>query len=67
MEDIPEEEYECLAIKSLVILHDLLKEKKFTNEGTIEERMRKYEDKSDPLEKFLKESQLGKIFKEFNP
>lgn len=53
--DIPEEEYECLAVKSLIVLKDLLTEKKFTNEGTIEDRQKKYEDKSDPLEKFMRE------------
>jgi P4 family phage/plasmid primase-like protien len=55
LDDIPEEEYECLAVKSLIVLNDLLKNKKFTNEGTIEDRMKKYEEKSDPLEKFMKE------------
>jgi len=55
LEDIPKEEYESLAVKSLGILHDLLKEKEFTKEGSIEDRMKKYEDHSDPLEKFLKE------------
>lgn len=53
--DIPAEEYECLAVRCLGILKDLLDEKQFTNEGSIEERMKKYEDKSDPIEKFLKE------------
>lgn len=52
---IPEEEYEALALKSSIILHDLLKAKKFTNEGSIEERMRKYEEKSNPFDKFLSE------------
>jgi len=56
--EIPLEEYESLTVKSLGILHDLLQEKQFTNEGTIEERQKKYEDKSDPLEKFMKEFTL---------
>jgi P4 family phage/plasmid primase-like protien len=55
LNDIPEEEYSCLALKCCSILHDLLKARKFTNEGTIEERTKKYEDKSNFLEKFLKE------------
>ena len=55
LEEIPDEEYECLAVKSLEILNDLLKEKKFHNEGDIESRMKKYEDHSDPLSKFMKE------------
>lgn len=53
--DIPEEEYPCLALKCCSILHDLLIARKFTNEGTIEERTKKYEDKSNFLEKFIKE------------
>jgi len=55
LKDIPEEEYQILAVKCLGILHDLLKNKEFTKEGSIEDRMKKYEDHSDPLEKFLKE------------
>ncbi len=53
--DIPKEEYESLALRSLIILKDLLEKRKFHNEGTIEEREKKYEEKSDPLEKFMKE------------
>ena len=53
--DIPNEEYECLTIKCLMILKDLLEKKEFHNEGSIEERTKKYEDHSDPLEKFIKE------------
>ena len=54
--EIPEEEYSCLALKCCSILHDLLKVRKFTNEGTIEQRAEKYESKSNFLEKFIKES-----------
>jgi len=53
--DIPNEEYECLTIKCLMILKDLLEKKEFHNEGSIEERTKKYEDHSDPLEKFIKD------------
>lgn len=53
--EIPDEEYESLALKSTIILHDLLKQRKFTNEGTLEERMKRYEDKSNPFDKFIKE------------
>ena len=53
--DIPEEEYECLAVKCTMILNDILTKREFTNEGTIEERMAKYEEKSNPLSKFIKE------------
>ena len=55
LEDIPLEEYNSLALKCLIILKDLLIKREFNKEGSIEERMKKYEDKSDPLEKFMKE------------
>ncbi len=58
LDDIPEEEYECLTIKCLNILKDLLDKREFYNEGSIELRTKKYEDHSDPLEKFLKEFTL---------
>jgi len=51
--DIPEEEYECLARKCCFILKDLLDERRFHNEGTIEDRIEKYEAKSDFLQKFV--------------
>lgn len=52
---IPEEEYSCLALKCCGILHDLLQSRAFTNEGDVEERMKKYEERSDPISKFVKE------------
>jgi putative DNA primase/helicase len=55
LDEIPEEEYEILAVKSLIILKNLLDEREFHNEGSIEERMKRYEDKSDPFDKFMKE------------
>lgn len=55
LDDIPDEEYEILTTKSLGILKDLMEKRKFHNEGSIEERAKRYEDHSDPLEKFLKE------------
>ncbi len=55
VDSIPEEEFECLAVKSLLILKDLIEKKKFTNEGDIEKRMEVYETKSNFLEKFIKE------------
>jgi len=55
LDEIPDEEYESLALKSLCILKDLLESRKFTNEGTVEERMERYESKSDFLQKFLNE------------
>ncbi|MEM3122275.1 MAG: phage/plasmid primase, P4 family [Candidatus Pacearchaeota archaeon] len=55
LNEIPEEEYEILTVKSLMILKDLMEKRGFSGEGNIEERTKKYEDHSDPLEKFLKE------------
>jgi len=52
--DIPKEEFESLAVKSLIILKDLLDKREFYNEGSIELRKKRYEDKSDPLEKFIR-------------
>lgn len=55
LEEIPEEEYESLALKSLIILKDLLEKRMFHKEGSIEQRMEKYETKSEFLQKFLNE------------
>ena len=55
LEDIPIEEYQCLALKSIAILNRLLKDRKFHNEGDIEERLKRYEERSNPLIKFLDE------------
>jgi len=55
LESIPELEYNNLALKSIGVLIELLKDRKFTKEGSIEERKKRYEDKSNPLEKFMKE------------
>jgi P4 family phage/plasmid primase-like protien len=55
LDDIPEEEYESLALKCTGLLKDLLKKRKFHNEGSVEQRMEKYESKSDFLQKFLDE------------
>lgn len=67
LNDIPEVEFENLAFKSIRILKELLLSKKFHNEGSIDERMKRYEDHSDPLEKFMKEFVVedanGKIWK----
>lgn len=62
--DIPEEEYKALALKCVFILKDLLTTRKFTNEGSIDERMKKYEDHSNPMEKFWKEN-LEESFENF--
>lgn len=51
--DIPDEEYEILSVKLLGILKDLLDKKQFHNEGDIEQRIKKYEEKSNFLNKFI--------------
>jgi len=55
LDEIPEEEYEALALKCSGILKDLLKKRKFHKEGGIEERMARYEAKSDFLQQFIDE------------
>jgi len=56
LSEIPEEEYENLARKSIIILRELLKNRKFSNEGSLEQRVQAYEDKSNPLQKFIREN-----------
>jgi len=51
--EIPREEYESLALRSVVTLRSLLDKREFTNEGTVEERMERYESRSNFLDKFL--------------
>ena len=50
--EIPEEEYEALCCKSIAILRDLIIARQFHNEGSIEDRKKVYEDKSNPFDKF---------------
>lgn len=54
LEDISEEEYQNLALKSIKFLKQLIKNKSFTNEGNIKMKRQRYEERSDPLSKFLK-------------
>ena len=51
--DIPKEEFNNLATFSIITLNKMLEKREFTNEGTIEQRIDKYEAKSNFLEKFL--------------
>lgn len=55
LKDIPDYEYNNLCLKSVHMIKELLDKREFTNEGTIEERMEKYESRSNFLEQFLKE------------
>jgi len=50
---IPDYEFENLGKKCLTILKQLLRNGKFTNEGSIEERRQKYENLSNPLKDFI--------------
>lgn len=59
--EIPEQEYENLLSKCFCLLTDLLKKGEFSNEGSIEQRKQRYEDKSDPLQKFLTERTIKNI------
>ncbi|MHA2019045.1 MAG: DNA primase family protein [Promethearchaeota archaeon] len=56
LSEIPEEEYENLGLKCITFLIDLLKKRSFKKEGSIEERIKKYEEKSNPFDKFWKEN-----------
>lgn len=58
LSEIPEQEYNNLSNQLVKLLMDVLSKRQFTNEGTIEERQQKYEDHSNPLEKFLKENTI---------
>ena len=55
LQDIPKEEYQSLALKCIILLKDLLEKREFHNEGTIEDRIERYEAKSNFLEQFLQE------------
>ncbi len=65
--NITEEDMEALALKCLNILKELYIRREFTNEGSIEERQKRYEFKSNPMEKFLEQEveqdSCGIIFK----
>jgi len=61
LDDIPQEEYNNLANQLIGVLMDLLKKREFHNEGTIDERIEKYESKSNFLETFLKNMTVNDI------
>lgn len=52
---IPEEEYNNLSKKILVILKQLYKKGSFTNGGDFQKRMDRYEERSNPIQKFIDE------------
>ena len=59
--EIPEKEFENLLKKCIRILRELLERGRFTNEGTIEEKRERYEERANPLKTFIEE------YCEFNP
>lgn len=60
--EIPDEEYSNLALKSIEILLQLKRKREFTNEGNFEDRKKRYEDRSNPFDKFFKEN----LIEEYN-
>jgi P4 family phage/plasmid primase-like protien len=52
---IPSEEYNNFCAQAIDLLNKLFETGKFTNEGTVEERQKRYEDRSNPFDKFIKE------------
>jgi P4 family phage/plasmid primase-like protien len=54
--EIPEEEYENFCLLCVETLQELYKTKRFTNEGTISDREKRYEDKSNPMPRFIEEN-----------
>lgn len=55
LSEVPKEEYNNLSLKCINILKELLKKRSFYNEGTIKDRIQKYEEKSNPIQKFIEE------------
>jgi len=51
---IPDSEYEALTGQCVELLKDLWVNPCFHNEGSVEDRARKYEEMSDPLQMFIK-------------
>jgi putative DNA primase/helicase len=54
VEDIPDEEIENFCLKSIEILKNLIKRGEFTNDGTVEDKEKKYESHSSMIEDFIK-------------
>jgi len=53
IDDIPDKEFENLGKKCLRILKELYDNPHFTNEGDFEERAKRYEDRSNPVMRFV--------------
>jgi len=61
--EIPDSEFENLCNKIIRICKTLLKRKTITNEGDVEERMKRYEDRSNPMMSFIREECEEDVFK----
>jgi len=55
IENIPEVEFENFALKALNILKRLYENKSLSNEGCFEDRIRRYEERSNPIMQFIEE------------
>ena len=55
LDRIPDEEYNNFCAFAIDILSQLLERGSFTNEGTVAERQKRYEERSNPFDKFVKE------------
>jgi len=51
--EIPDREYEALAAKCIEKSRKILKTKTFTNEGTLAERTKRYDERADPVQRFM--------------
>lgn len=64
---IPDKEYNNLATRALQTAKRLLEAGKFTNEGTIAEREKKYEDRANPVGSFIEQHCEQDLAGEFAP
>jgi len=53
LSEIPDSEYEALAAKCLEISKKLIETKSFTNEGSIEARTKRYDERANPAQHFI--------------
>ena len=61
LNSIPEEEYNALATKCYELLRIILKNRVFSNEGTIEDRKKRYEARSNPMLTFINDNYIRDI------
>jgi len=55
LSEIPNCEYENLALKSITVLKRILKDREFSCEGSIENRKRRYNERANPIEAFVRD------------